>query len=52
MENKGKGTKKMSETIVAIVGIAVTIIGIIVTIVGIIQTARENKKHQKSNRTD
>lgn len=40
------------ETMVAIVGIAVTVISIIVTTVSILQTARENKKHQKSNRPD
>lgn len=40
----------MLETIVAIVGITVTVISIIVTCISIIQTARENKKHQKSNR--
>ena len=51
MENKTKGTKEMFETIVDVLGIAVTIIGIVVTCISIIQTTRENKKHQKSNRS-
>ena len=41
----------MSETIVGIVGIAVTVISIIVTTVSIIQSTVKHK-HQKSNRHD
>lgn len=39
------------ETMVGIVDTAVTVISITVTIISIIHTARENKKHQKSNRS-
>lgn len=39
------------ETIVGIVGIVVTVISIIVTIISITHTAREDKRHQKSNRS-
>lgn len=40
------------ETIVGIAGIIMTAISIIVTGIGILQTTRENKRHQKSNRSD
>lgn len=40
------------ETIVGIVGTTVTIISIIVTGINILQTAREYRRHQKSNRPD
>ena len=52
MENKVKGTIRMLEIILAAINIGMTIISIIVTGVNIIQTARENEKHQKSNRSD
>ena len=49
MENNGKGTRTMLETIVGIVGIVVTVISIIVTLISIIQTTKLHKR-QKSNR--
>jgi len=41
----------MFETIVGIVGIAVTVIGIVVTVISIIQTEKEHKR-QTSNRSE
>lgn len=40
----------MLETIMDLVGIAVTIVSIIVTGISIVQSVRVNRKHQKSNR--
>ena len=42
----------MFETIVGIVGIAVTMISIVVTVAGIIQTEKEHKRQTSNRSTD
>jgi len=42
----------MFETIVSIVGIAVTVISIIVTVVSIIQTEKKDKRQTSNRSTD
>ena len=52
MENKAKGTKEMSETVLKVISIIVSAIGTIVRIIDMIMKHKDKIEHQKSNRSD
>ena len=52
MENKAKGTKKMSDTVLKIVSIIVSLISTIVRVIDMIIKHKDKNEHQKSNRSD
>ena len=52
MENKAKGTNKMSEEILRLVGIIVSLISTTVRVIDMIIEHKNKNEHQKSNRSD